>query len=195
MNFSDACPRHQNLKHPKRKLVCVNELRNSPVFIFTHTRPPSNLLLFAAPRKSLLFVRGGMCVLFRACFSSLGDPGKTSALQPTLIFPDRVYEWLKIGGVVATTSVFDSSELGGISCEYCRHTTSPVAFFFLLSSFGTVPTQDRPQMLPGNQFAHTVAFMLQDCWHALVLGCQGVPRNTCACPKTGLTGGGTCLSY
>lgn len=90
---------------------------------------------------------------------------------------------------------FHSSELGGISCEYCRHTTSPVAFFFLLSSFGTVPTQDRPQMLPGNQFAHTVAFMLQDCWHALVLGCQGVPRNTCACPKTGLTGGGTCLSY
>lgn len=46
-------------------------------------------------------------MLFRACFSSLGDPGKTSALQPTLIFPDRVYEWLKIGGVVATTSVFE----------------------------------------------------------------------------------------
>ena len=37
-------------------------------------------------------------MLFCACFSSLGDPGKTSALQPTLIFPDRVYEWLKIGG-------------------------------------------------------------------------------------------------
>lgn len=92
--------------------------------------------------------------------------------------------------------IFFSSELeGGISCEYCRHMTFPIAFFLLLSSFGTIPTQVRLQMLPGNQVAHTVAFILQDCWRALVLGCQGVPRNACACPKTGLTGGGTCLSY
>lgn len=44
-------------------------------------------------------------MLLRVCFSSLGDPGETPALQPTLTFADRVYEWLKIGGVVSTTSV------------------------------------------------------------------------------------------
>lgn len=147
MDFGDTCPKHQNVKHPERRLICVNELRNGLALILTHTHPPGDFLLFAAPQKSLLFVRGGMCVLFCVCFSSLGDPGETSALQPTLIFPDRVYEWLKIGGVVSTTSVFrrylwdtvSANCFEFIQCHLCYYITTSASVIKVVKVGSWVP--------------------------------------------------------
>ena len=91
---------------------------------------------------------------------------------------------------------FHSSELeGGIPCESCIHTTFPIAFFLLLSSFATIPTQDKPQTLPGNQVAHTCSLHVARLLEYPGIGVPGCARNACACPKTGFTGGGTCLSY
>lgn len=36
MDFGDTCPKHQSVKHPERRLICVNELRKWPC---THTHP------------------------------------------------------------------------------------------------------------------------------------------------------------
>ena len=133
MNFSDGCPKPQNWKHPKgdsflwlswETALCSH----SPTLL---SRRSSAL---CRPTEKSASVRGGMCMLFRVCFSSLGDPGETPALQPTLTFADRVYEWLKIGGVVSPTPVLEVSPghtevrcakcFGFVQCHLCYYITT-----------------------------------------------------------------------
>lgn len=102
--------------------------------VHIHLLPSRRSSALCRPTEKSASVRGGMCVLFRVCFSSLGDPGETPALQPTLTFADRVYEWLKIGGVVSTTPVLGVSLghtevrcakcFGFIQCHLCYYITT-----------------------------------------------------------------------